>query len=104
MIEAATSRHSAVEDLEKASPGITLAAADTPQELEDATAEAIEDRASVIVGGRLPTDHEGRRVGKPDLLVVADRGGYRPVDVKHHLTLAPAEPGHQRTARALFCR
>ena len=89
---------SAVEDLEKALPGITLATADTPQELEDATAEAIEDRASVVVGGRLPTDYEGRRVGKPDLLVVADQGGYRPVDIKHHLTLAPAEPGHERLA------
>lgn len=86
--------HSAIEDLEKASPGITLSAADTPQELEDATAEAIEDEASVIVGGRLPTDYQGRRVGKPDLLVVADEGGYRPVDIKNHLTLTPAEPEH----------
>ena len=31
-------------------------------------------------------------MGKPDLLVAAPGGGYRPVDIKHHMTLEPAEP------------
>jgi len=92
---------SAVDDLEKASPGITVAAADTPEELEKATAEAIQDQAPVIVSGRLPTDLEGKRVGKPDLLVGANPAGYRPVDIKHHMTLAPAEPG--RKGISAFC-
>ncbi len=82
---------SAVERLEEVSAGVVVAAAETGSELEALTEEAMESRVSVIVGGRLPTDHVGKRVGKPDLLVVTDNGGFRPVDVKHHMALAPAE-------------
>ena len=64
------------------------------------TLAAMADGAPVVLGGRLPTDQAGRRVGKPDLLVRAERRpdgawAYHPVDVKHHLTLdarAPKRP------------
>jgi predicted RecB family nuclease len=80
----------AVEHLEEAFAGILVTTAETEDQLEAVTAEAMERQVSVIVGGRLPADHAGRRVGKPDLLIAADGGGYRPVDFKHHATLEPA--------------
>jgi predicted RecB family nuclease len=56
---------------------------------DDAVAEtvaAMSDGAGVIAGSWLPIDGEGRRTGKPDLLIRRS-DGYVPVDVKHHLTL-----------------
>jgi predicted RecB family nuclease len=82
---------STVDHLEQVSAEVVVAAAETEEELEVSTADAMESRVPVIVSGRLPTDRVGKRVGKPDFLVIADDGGYRPVDVKHHMALEPAE-------------
>jgi predicted RecB family nuclease len=54
---------------------------------ERATAKALEEGTPVVIRGRIPADLVGRRVGEPDLLLRADGGGYRPVEVKHHLVL-----------------
>jgi predicted RecB family nuclease len=62
-------------------------------EAEAATLAAMRAGAPIIFGGRLPSDLVGRRVGRPDLLVLAAGGGYRPVDIKYHGAIAPAPPG-----------
>jgi hypothetical protein len=65
---------------------------------EAATAGAMADGAALIVGGRLPVDRAGRRVGEPDLLIragdapVAGRWRYRPVEVKQHGMLKGKTP------------
>lgn len=61
---------------------------------------AMGEGVPVVVGGRLPTDVIGRRTGRPDLLVRAERRpdgrwAYHPVEVRNHRTLdlgAPKEP------------
>lgn len=68
--------------------------------IEGATSEELEtampEEVIVLLPTRLPMDVVGRRVGRPDMLVVAREGGYRPVDIKHHMMLDPATPGgHQ---------
>lgn len=55
---------------------------------EAATAKSMDAGVDLIIGGRLPADLEGRRVGEPDLLLRAGTAAaYRPVDIKHHRTL-----------------
>lgn len=61
-----------------------------PGEAIEATVEAMDAGVDVIAGGWLPIDESGRRTGKPDLLL-RHGAGYLPVDVKHHLTLEPAD-------------
>jgi len=84
-----------VTDLGIAAPGAVVVEGRTIEELERVTELAVARRAPVIIGGRLQTDAIGRRAGKPDLLVSASGGGYRPVDIKHHLTLEYAIPGRR---------
>jgi hypothetical protein len=57
---------------------------------EAGTLAAMQRGEMVIIGGRLPTDLDGRRVGEPDILIriggrpVDGRWRYAPVDVKSH--------------------
>jgi predicted RecB family nuclease len=71
-------------------------------EREAATLAAARAAAPVIIGGRLPADEAGRRVGEPDVLVAAaDGSGYRPVDIKHHRCLEVAGGGLPAICSAL---
>jgi predicted RecB family nuclease len=71
------------------------------EEREAATAAAMKAGAPVIVGGRLPPDPAGRRVGEPDLLVAAAGAGYRAVDIKHHRCLDAGAGGLPALCSAL---
>jgi hypothetical protein len=62
---------------------------------EVATLRAMQCRIPLILAGRLPSDDAGRRVGKPDILIAAGSGGYRAVDVKHHMAVKPEPPTRQ---------
>ena len=68
-------------------PAVQVAPGEDRAAREAATLAAMRAGAPVIVGGRLPPDPAGRRVGEPDLLVTGPGGGYRPVDIKHHRCL-----------------
>lgn len=74
-------------------PGATLITVEDPKEREAATVMAMDAGCELIIGGRLPSDVVGRRVGEPDLLVRAGTGGYRSVDVKNHQTLLAGAEG-----------
>ena len=66
-----------------------------------ATRRALERGVAVLMGGTLPTDEAGHRVGRPDWLVLAKakspngQPGYWPVDIKWHKV---TEPNGSRTA------
>ncbi len=68
---------------------LRLLEADEPGRQTEACVRAMASGAAVIIGGLLPVDGAGHRVGRPDLLVRgADRpngtAGYHPVEVKWH--------------------
>jgi predicted RecB family nuclease len=85
-----------------AHPAAYTVPGEAPARREDATAGAMTAGAPLILGGRLPADLAGRRVGEPDLLVAAARGsGYRPVDIKHHRCLDPGPGGWPSRCSAL---
>lgn len=62
-------------------------------EAERETLAAMNARQPVVIGGQLPADEMGRRVGRPDALVAAVGGGYRAVDIKHHRAIVAESPG-----------
>jgi predicted RecB family nuclease len=62
-----------------------------PGARERATTAAMAAGATPIIGGQLPADPTGRRVGAPDLLVAAPGGGYRAIDIKWHQVLHASE-------------
>jgi predicted RecB family nuclease len=76
-----------IDEILGAHPQAVVVEAQTPDSLEAATLLAMTAESSRILGARLPADLLGRRVGKPDLLVTASAGGYRPVDIKWHQAL-----------------
>jgi predicted RecB family nuclease len=70
---------------------------DTPEAQMEACVRAMGSGADVIIGGSLPVDLRGRRVGSPDLLVRSADGAnrppaYHPVEVKWHRIIARSRP------------
>ena len=62
-----------------------------------ACVQAMSSGAHVIIGGRLPDDLPGHRVGSPDLLIRSSDGAnrppaYHPVEVKWHRIIARSRP------------
>jgi hypothetical protein len=72
--------------------------ASSPEVQIEACLRAMSSGAEVIIGGCLPVDLPGHRVGSPDLLIrsvdKADRPpAYHPVEVKWHRIIARSRPG-----------
>lgn len=61
--------------------------ADDEEERIALTVRAMDDRVPVILDGRLPDDQTFKRAGRPDVLIAAEAGGYRPADIKSHRLL-----------------
>jgi predicted RecB family nuclease len=69
--------------------------ATTPEAQIEACLGAMSSGADVIIGGCLPVDLPGHRVGSPDLLVRSAKGNslaYHPVEVKWHRIIARSRP------------
>jgi len=79
-----------VAEVLRLNPQTVVIPAGNSDALEAATLAAMSAGSSPILNARLPADLAGRRVGRPDLLVGALGGGYRPVDIKWHQNLEPA--------------
>jgi predicted RecB family nuclease len=95
-----------VADLGRLHPGATMLRGDHREhraEREEATLAAMSAGATLILGGRLPADLAGRRVGEPDLLVAAEGPGYRAVDIKHHRTLTVRGDSRGPSGKAARC-
>jgi predicted RecB family nuclease len=70
---------------------------DSPEVQIDACVRAMNSGAHVIIGGRLPVDRPGHRIGSPDLLVRSVDGAnrspsYHPVEVKWHRIIVRSRP------------
>jgi predicted RecB family nuclease len=70
---------------------------DTPEAQIEACVRAMSSGADAIIGGRLPVDLPGHRVGSPDLLIRGAersnrRPGYHPVEVKWHRIIVRSRP------------
>ena len=95
-----------VAQLARHHPGATILASQDRNmraEREAATVTAMAAGVGAIIGGRLPADLAGRRVGEPDLLVAAAGAGYRAVDIKHHRSLDPRPDGSDRPEHGALC-
>jgi len=69
---------------------------------ELATLAAMREGAGIIIGGRLPTDLGGHRVGEPDVLLrTPGSPSYRSIDIKAHLTQEASLGGVEATCSAL---
>lgn len=68
-----------------------------------ATTDALDGGATAVLEAALPTG-PGRRSGRCDVLVRADDGGWRPVDVKNHKVVAPEAHAKLGGLRAVSLR